>query len=86
MLDMRDISRRTALRTTTAAIVGSGLLGAVPVASADQHDPPAAENVPVSDENLEYIEEDPDAGFHYPYFLYTPPSLAGCDDSPTPFL
>ena len=84
MTDMQDVSRRTALRATTAAIVGSGLVGTVPITSADQHDPPAADEVTVSDENIEYVEEDPDAGFHYPYFLYTPSSLTSSDDSPTP--
>lgn len=82
--DMRDVSRRTALRAATATIVGSGLVRTVPTASADRHEPPTADEVTVADENVEYIEEDPDAGFHYPYFLYTPSPLNSGDDLPTP--
>jgi hypothetical protein len=81
---MRDVSRRAALHATSAAIVGSTLLGTVPTASADTHEPPNADEVAVADENVAYIEEDPDAGFHYPYFLYIPASLDTSDDSPAP--
>jgi hypothetical protein len=40
--------------------------------------------VTVEDENVKYIEEDPNAGFHYPYFLYTPSSLNSSTESPRP--
>ena len=81
---MRDVSRRAALQATSAALVGSTLLGTVPTASADKHEPPNADEVTVTDDTVEYIEKDPDAGFHYPYFLHTPSSLTTSDDSPAP--
>ena len=80
---MRGVSRRTALRAATAAFVGSAVVGTAPTASADKHEPPDAGEVTVADENVEYVEEDPDAGFHYPYFSYTP-SLNSTDESLTP--
>ncbi len=81
---MVDVTRRTALKATTAAIAGCTLLGTIPTASADKHQPPDADDVTVSDANVEYIEQDPDAGFHYPYFLYTPSSLNSSAESPAP--
>lgn len=81
---MRDVSRRTALQAATTAFVGSTIVGTAPTVSADKHEPPDADEVTVADENVEYIEEDPDTGFHYPYFLYTPSSLNSSDASPTP--
>ena len=81
---MRDVSRRTALRTITASTAGFALAGMVPTASANKHEPPSADEVTVEDENVEYIEQDPDAGFNYPYFLYTPSSLSSDEESPKP--
>jgi hypothetical protein len=56
----------------------------VPTASADEHVPPGTDEVTVTDENVEYIEEDPAAGFNYPYFLYTPSSFESSQDTPKP--
>lgn len=83
---MRGVSRRTALQATATAIVGSSLLATAPIASADKHEPPTADEVTIADENVEYVEADPDAGFHHPYFLYTPSSLDSSAESPAPIL
>ncbi len=83
---MRDVNRRNVLRATTASMAGLALVGTVPTVSADQHEPPAADEVTVENENVKYIEANPDAGFQYPYFLYTPPSLTTSEESPRPIL
>lgn len=83
---MRDVNRRSVLRATTASMTGLTLVGTVPTVSAYKHEPPAADEVTVEDENVEYIEANPDAGFNYPYFLYTPSSLNTSEESPRPIL
>lgn len=81
---MRDVSRRASLQATAASIAGFTLLGTIPTVNADQHEPPGEDAVTVEDETVEYIEADPNAGFNYPYFLYTPSSLSSSEDSPAP--
>lgn len=81
---MRDVNRRTILGATTTAITGLTLAGTVPVVSANQREPPTSNEVTIEDENIEYVEPDPDAGFHYPYFLYNPPSFNTSEESPRP--
>lgn len=83
---MQDVNRRNVLQATSLSLAGLTLLGTVPTVSANEHEPPSVNEVTVSDENVEYIEANPDAGFHYPYFLYTPPSINSDEEHPRPIL
>lgn len=85
------VERRDILRITGGSVFSGMLLGGQSASTSattqnrstltDSHStPPKRDEVEISNNDIRFIEADPDNGFHQPYLLYTPSSPVGDRD------
>lgn len=83
-----SIERRDVLRAAGTAAFAGGILStqSKSVSASSQKlsilvdslsNPPQSDEVEIADDDIQFVEADPDAGFSQPYLLYTPSSLLG---------